>query len=327
MSKIFTHTAGYVIYEDTSLTNNPSKQFGNWKRSNYNIEVTKPSGPQELQILPGATVTAFSGTRSLGFGSNSQFALTLNPVLTDTYRLTYDGASTFSGFRTARSASLLVGNPITITINNAALATFSSAINISAIISVGDTIFIPATSTGDSASPFSESNVGYWQVVAVGTTTFQAKRLPGETFNGAAEVVTTANPNEFQVFSNGPTLVGDTFRLDAGNINSTFQITALTADWIEFVSATPLPLNNTIIVGELGLTVFSYAKRWVRIETDSSIVLQFNNSTDDTLTIVPRATLSDQVVGWFDSWGFFWKLNIVNESLTNTCNIVISTLE
>ena len=326
MSKTLTHTVGYVIYDDTVSTNNPSQQFGNWKRSQYNIEVSKPSGPQSLVILPGTTVTPFSGTRSLGLGVGSTFGLTLNPVKSSTYRLTWDGVSAFTGFRTARAAALLA-TPVTITVNNNALATFSSSVNISAIYQVGDTIFIPSTSSGDSASPFSELNVGYWQIVAIGTTTFQATRLAGYSFNGVSEVVTPTIASQFQVFSSGPTLVGDTFRLTAGNIKANFVITALTSSWIEFVSSSPLPLSAAIVVGATNLVVFQFAKRWVRIESDAEVTLQFNGSTDSSLHVIPKQTLSDQFIGWFDSWGLFWSLNIVNESSTNTCNLVISTVE
>jgi hypothetical protein len=329
MKKIFTHTAGYVVYDDSVLTNNPSKQFGNWKRSSYNIEVEKPSGPQELYVPNGSSVVAFSGTRAITTNASTDFNLQLNPVKTSTYRLTWNGNGTFSGFRTKRSIDFN-GVTVTLTVNNNATMLFSSSVNISTA-QVGDVVFIPATSTGDAASPFSESNVGYWVITTKNSSTsFSATRLPGETFNGVSEAVAVTASTQVVIFSNSPVEVGDSISISSGFSPVTlgyYTVSALSWNWIEFVSTNPLPLESAIVTGLTGLTIFSNAKRWVRIEADSNVVLRFNNSTENTLELIPRTTLSDAPVAWFDSWGLFWKLEIVNNNPTKGCTIILSSVE
>lgn len=331
MSKTFSHTVGYVVYDDTVLTNNPSKQFGNWKRSSYNISVDKPSGPQELWVQPGATVSPFSGTRTLTYTS-PQFNLTLNPVKSSTYRLTFNGTGTFSGFRTLRAFSPSPTLPITVTVsvnNNATASLTLSATN--SAVQVGDILFIPGTTTGDASSPFNSANLGYWQVVAVySSTSFSITRLAGETFNGVSETVSCPLGTEIVFFSQGSVLVGDQLQISGGLNPVSFgykQITAVSWNWVEFVSSTPLPLESNVVMPANSINVFSSAKRWVRIETDSEVILKFNNSTESSLRILPRTAVTGEVIGWFDSWGIFWKLEVVNPSQTTTCKIVVSTVE
>lgn len=328
MSKVFSHTIGYVVYDEDTLTNNPSKQYGNWKRGNYNIPVDKPAGPQELVIPAGGTVTPFSGVKTITHAS-AEFTLSVNPVKPSTYRLSWTGVGTFSGFRTTRDIDFS-GQEVTLTVNNNAIVELSSTVDVSDA-QVGDTVFIPGTMTGDSASPFSDPNVGYWVVSSVlSSTSLALTRPPCNTFNGLSETVTVQNPEELAVYSSGPVVVGDQLEINSGFSPVTWgdkQITALSWNWVEFVSTTPLPLESDVSLAPDAFSIFGSAKRWVRIETDSPIALKFNGSAESVLKVIPRDAITGGLVGWFDSWGLFWELEIENLNKMGSCRVTISSVE
>lgn len=322
-----THSTGFVLYDDSNVSNNPSTQFGNWKKSQYNITVSKPSGPTKYNILPGATQNVFSGVRTLTFDGTTQFTLSLNPVKSATYRMSAV-AGTAAGFRTKRAADLN-GQNVTITINNNALANFAQSAALTGV-TVGDIFFIPSVLTGDSAGPFNEQNSGYWQVYSISGTNFTAARLTGESFSGVAETVSVTSSSQIVFFSNSGVQVGDKLQIVSGFSSvskKTYSISNISWNWVEFVSTEPLPLESAIIVGVGGIVVYNSAKRWIRIESDQELVLRFNGDTGNSLTIPPRLNGSPDSVSWFDSWGLFYSLDIVNKSSISTANVIIATVE
>src|SRR6266404_663894 len=186
-----------VAFSDETCpqNNQPLKKNYDWVTAINGEFVTSPES-KPYKVAPGAALNLFSGTRSLSTGSGSIFALTLNPVQSSVYRLTWTG-STAPVFRTDRALALNT-EIVTVTVNNNATALFalsSSAPQDFAAVQVGDNVWVPDTYTGDSASPFNSLNTGLWTVLAVGAVSSVAnksltlRRLAGVPFSAAAEVV------------------------------------------------------------------------------------------------------------------------------------------
>lgn len=77
---ILAHSTGFVIYDGDSVSNNPSKQYANWKRTEFNVSVEKPSGPTKLELLPNSTNSIFNGVVPTSIDGTTALTLSLNPV-------------------------------------------------------------------------------------------------------------------------------------------------------------------------------------------------------------------------------------------------------
>jgi hypothetical protein len=319
---ILSHSTAYVLYAGQEVSNNPSQQYGNWKRNQYSLEVNNPSGPTEYTIPPGQSMTAFSGSYTLGLNGSSAFTLSI-PVAAPTYRLDFVSGG-FSGFRTNRGIDFS-GQSVTVTVNNDSVATFSSPVALTGV-QVGDHLYVPGVAAGDPSGVFNASNTGYWVIIAISGTSFQAVRPAGESFQGTAEVVPVTNIAQFLIFSAAGVQISDTVEIVAGFSpvsRSAFTVTKVTSQWLEFQSGTALPLEASVVVGATGLAVYGDSKQWVRVETDQPVVLRFNGDTGDYLKVTPTPTTN----GWFDSFGHFYSLVIVNKSVTSSAKVILSTVE
>lgn len=326
-----------VIFDDTNIaTNQPKLQYVSWTTDFTGIQVEEPASKQYF-LQPAETLTVFSGIRTLLVDGTTAFDLTLNPAQSGVYRLT-NSAGTAPGFRTARAVSIS-GESVTVTINNNATAEFAlSAVAVPtfAAVQVGDTLFIPDTTTGDSASPFNTLNVGFWTVLAVTNSGAGAnrklicKRLNGEAFEGVAEVVSVTANSQFKVFSSSGVQPGDTLKLSAGFstvTQKTYSLQTVTSDWVEFTSAEPLPLETGIIPTAAGLIIYSDAKSLVRVEVDQESVLRLNSDSTDNLRLSPRAPGSQQDVAHFEIWSPIYQLVLINKSTATLKATVITAVQ
>lgn len=319
---ILSHSTAYVLYSGTEVSNNPSQQHANWKRNQYSLEVSSPSGPTEYAIPPGGTLTPFSGAYLLGLNGSSAFTLSI-PSATPTYRLDYVTGG-FSGFRTNRGIDFS-GQNVVISVNNDSLATFSSPVALTGV-QVGDQVYIPGVVQGDPSGVFNSSNTGYWVIVSISGTTFTAVRLPGESFQGVAETVAVTAVSQILIFSASGVQTGDTLEILAGFSpvsRNAYVVSKVTSQWLEFQTTAPIPLEASVVVGASGISVYGDRKQWVRIETDQPVTLRFNGDTGDYLRVNPTPTTN----GWFDSFGHFYSLTIVNRSTTAFAKVIISTAE
>lgn len=329
MSDTLHHSIAWVAYQDTDATNNPSQAFGNWKKTQYNINVTNPS-TKGFKVLPGATSVIFdTGFSDASIDGTTVLSLALSTVNTSGYRLSYV-SGTNPAFKTNRTVAV-AAETCTVTVNNNATAkfTFTNTPFAASGIQVGDALFIPTTLTGDSSSPFNTDNGGFWTIIASTTNSVTAIRRVGESFSAVAEVVAVAANSQFVVFSNAGIQIGDTMQIVAGFSTvsqNSYVISNITPTWVEFTSTEPLPVEASVTPGNNGILFYSNAKRWLRIECDQSLVVRFNEDTTGTsLSVVPHTIGSFS--GWFDTWGKFWRLEVVNLSKTSTANLVISTVE
>ena len=305
-----------LAFDDAPPTSNPTKVGINRQLSQVNIPVENDQSPA-YELDPFASLTVINGSRTLTTNSSTGFNLTLSPASSITYRATWSGAGTAPGFRTDRAVdahsivlTLVVNSNLTLTVTAGSGSPFTSVV-------AGDTAFFPGVSTGDVASPFNALNEGYWQVLVATGTVLVLARDPTAVFSGISEVVTPSVAYSLQAFSSAGVQVGDTVDITAGfaqNTQRSFEISAVNGFWIEFISTAPLGLQAAVVPGTAGFIIYTSVKRFVLIETNQEIVVQFNGDTSNTNRIEPILAGCPKFDGSLHKWGTVWQLTIVNRS-------------
>lgn len=326
MSVIDIHSTIVMHGDGETATQNPQRRFVDWSRHIVGVKVDQPS-VREYIAQPGELLNIFSGVRSTSIDGTTAFGLTLNPVKSSTYRMTHS-AGTAPAFRTARVyAPSGVLHTLTVN-NNSTLEMQIGAGNFNA--QVGDTVFIPHTTTGDSASPFNVSNVGFWIVIGATATKMVLQRRVGEAFSGVSEAVTPTLNSQLIIFSATGVQVGDTMEVSGGFANPTqksFVVAEVTADWVEFVSTAPLPLESGVIPTASGLVFYYDSKRFLRIETDQDAVVRLNGDVGSTNRLSPRVPGDPESVAHFEKWGPVWDLKVLNRSTTSSMVVTVISAE
>lgn len=326
MSVIDIHSTIVMHGDGETATQNPKRRFVDWSRHVVGVQVDQPS-VREYIAQPGELLSVFSGTRSTSIDGTTAFTLTLNPVASSTYRMT-NSAGTAPAFRTARAFNPS-GVLHTLTVNNnATLEMQIGAGNFNA--QVGDTVFIPHTTTGDAASPFNVLNVGFWIVIGATTTKLVLQRRVGTGFSGVSEAVTPSANSQLLIFSAAGVQTGDTLEISAGFANPTqkaFQVGEVTPSWVEFVSTSPLPLETGIIPTASGLTFYFDSKRFLRLEVDQDAVVRLNGDTGNTNRLSPRVPGDQESVAHFEKWGPVWDLKVLNRSTTSSMVVTVISAE
>lgn len=324
---IFTESSSTVIYDDASSSNQPLRKFLDWRKTVPSTTVSNPI-TQNITLSLDSSQLVFSGTVSTSLAADSVFSLALNPTSSTLYRMT-NTSGTAPAFRTDRGLTLS-GATITVTVNNNATLKLSTSASNFTSVQVGDTIFIPTVLTGDAASPFSVLNGGYWVVLARTTTTVTLRRPVNITFEGVAELVVLTTNSQVQAFSSTGVQIDDSLEISAGFstiTQKTFVVSSVTPSWVEFVSTESLPLETSITPGVSGLTFYSNAKRFVRVECDQEATLRFNGDTGSFVRLSPSIPSSPSGVAWLESWGNFYSLTIVNRSRSTSMNCVVISVE
>jgi hypothetical protein len=313
-----------VIYSDASATQNPKKRHTDWTRNSLGISVSNPVSRQYL-VDPSGTITVFSGIRSTTLASNTEFTISLNSELSNTYRFTHT-AGTDPTLRTDRGLTLTTS--VVVTANEDETVEFAvSSGGDFGDVQIGDNLWLPSEASGDSASPFDEANCGLWSVIdkADDDLSIICQRLPGEDFSGITETVVTTAASQLQAFSSTGVQVGDSVDITAGfysTAQKTFEVTAVTPDHFEVVSTTPLPLQAAT-PGAAGMVFYTDAKRFIRVETDQDAIVRLNGDTGTTVRISPMEPADDTQMSWFEKWGPCWSLVVVNRTaLQMTVNVI-----
>jgi len=315
-------------YQDITPNSNPQNRLVDWRQNVINISVDNPLN-QKFAIAPGSSQIVFSSARATTIDGTTVFQITMNPTNSNLYRITTTGG-TAPGFRTSRGLAL-TGDTVTVAVNNNVSATFTLAVNNFAGVSIGDVIFIPTALTGDPSSPFNILNGGFWTVIGKvsggSPQTITVVRFPGVSFSGVPESIVQTNNSQFQAFSSAGVQLEDTLQISAGfspiTQETAYTIATVTANFVEFLSSSPLPLETGIQPTASGMTFYSIAKRFVRIEIDQPCYVQFNGSSDVNNLIIPRLAgdLANNF-GWFEKWSNVFSVNIVNKSQNNTLNVI-----
>lgn len=318
-----------LAYGDVPPNSNPAKRYVDWKSNISGLIVSNPK-TQPFDLAPGELLTVFDGTRSTSIDGTTTFSITLSPIDSIRYRFTAT-AGTAPAFRTDRALTLS-GNTLSVTVNvnnSVTLAITAGGGNFSAVL-VGDVVFIPDTTTGDSASPFNVSNVGYWKVIGAVSSNIQLVRPDGESFSALTEVgvVLTSN-SQLQAFSPGGVQVGDKVEVSAGFAApalKNYEVVAVNPSWVEVISTVALANQTGIMPGAAGMVFYSVAKRFVKIFADQECVVRANGATDDTQRMTPWQAGDDSFFAEYSKTGVMWSLKILNRSST-TLNINVISVE
>lgn len=322
MGSIINVTSKAVAYSDSGTSALPARKHFDWTRTIV-AEILNPNSVQRT-IPVGSTYTFFNGTQSTTIDGTTAFTVTQSPLRLDLYRFTAT-AGAVPNFRTDRALTL-TGNSVTVVVNSDLTATFNLSGGTWAGVTVGDTVFIPGPITGDSASPFSAANQGFWSVIAVISPTSLQVQRTGQ-FNGTGEVVPVTVNSQIAAFTPGGVQVGDRVFISSGFSIQTlgfYVIEQVTPTWFEVRSTIALPLEVGKIPTATGMVFYTNAKKFLRIESDQRVSVRLNGATDDRLWIDPVEPGDTELPGWHESYGKAYSLVIVNYSTSPAVVTVIS---
>ena len=313
-----------VAFNDTDQTNAPKLQPINWNRSTLNaIPVEAPStNPYCLYAL--STKDIFDGSVTLAYDATTEFTLTLSPLSSSRYRLTWtDGKDPV--FRTARTVALDDGDlTITIQSNQTAVVTHEDGAVFSSVV-VGDDVFIPGVSTGDTAL-FSTLNEGHWVVLDASSTQLVLVRETGVVFSGITETVAITDNSQVLIYSSAGVQIDNVVDFVSGfnsSILHTYEIVEVTSSFIEFESSSPLALQ-TVIPGVNSIVVYDSAKRYIYIESNQELDVTINGVT--LPSIIPFQSGNNDYPGIFELSSIIYSLSLTNRS-TQQANVVVISVE
>jgi len=330
MDAILNVVVKLLAFSDPTNNSNPRLRHVDWTRDMSGIAVRDPRS-QAYEILPGSSLTVFNGTRTTTIDSTTAFTVSLLPIngSASQYRFTYV-SGTAPGFRTSRSLAV-TGVAITMTMNTNATLGVHAASGIFGSVIPGDSVFIPNTTTGDSANVFSVLNSGYWQVLSVASATdITLVRPVGQAFSGANETQTPESNSQFVAFSAAGVQIGDSVDINAGFNTSTlkvFEVVNVTDSFFEVVSSAPLALDVGVTPGASGMAFYSDSKQMVYVEADQEVAIQINGDTGQTQRVGSFDPSDPTQPGVYLKIGPTWSLTIVNRSVSLANVIVIHAAE
>lgn len=306
-----------LAFNDQPATANPMRRHFDWGRSMQALVVTNPKGTP-YTVLPNSSLAIFSGTRSTSIDLSTQFTLAVSTLATNRYRFTNTGG-TAPVLRTDRSLTPN-GHTFTWTANaNATETLASSTVGEFAAVQVGDSIWVPGTSTGDTAGPFNVLNEGLWIVLSKdGTNTIlQLARSTGVDFSGTSEATAATANTQVQAFSSTGVQIGDTVDISAGfalPVQQSYVIVAVAPTWFEVITSATLPVSQVAVPGVSGIAFYSSAKRLLIVETDQEAAVQVNGDTTQNSRVSPIAAGDAEQTGFYWKFGPTWSLTVVNRS-------------
>lgn len=291
-------------YDDNASSNAPSRNPIKWARDLQSVIVDNPKS-EDYTIAPGETRVLFSGTRTTNQDVTTQYSLTLKPLTTNTYVLSWV-AGTKPDFRTPRVIGDNATTQVTVTLNGP-VVTFTST---------GGTLFSLGTVVvGDYATIgnlFNSSNQGTYQIISKTSTSFSVVNL-----SGVAEGPITLGAgfaDQVQIYSAAGVQVGDTLVISSGFSPITwgsYDITAVYAESLEFYSTGLLPQESAVLNQ---IAIYSSAKSLVYLESDGKINVSINGLSFST---VEPFILSNCKNGTLSSGG------VVGSSLNNAPGMML----
>lgn len=283
---------------------------------------------QVFTIAAGETSTLFNGSRTILADGTTEWTLTLSSLSSDRYRFT-NTAGTAPQLRTPRAVTV-TGKTYDVVVNTNQTITMTASSSTWGAVQVGDVVFIPGTTTGDSAGPFNVLNEGYWIVESATTTVLQLSRPTGTTFAAYGQLaVAVVSASQLQVFSSAGVQVGDTVQINAGfatSVQKSYTAVAVNPSWFEVTSTSALPVSAVAIPGATGIRFWSQAKRWIGLKANQICVARLNGDTGNSIEISPWQAGDLEQAGSLELSGSVFSLTIVNKS-TQTLQIILLSAE
>lgn len=323
---IITQTLGYSDPDLTGANNDPKKKNVDW--GNQITVTAKNISNQPYSVDPGASLTLYNNARTITADATTQWTLALSTLSSNRYRFTVSGG-TAAGLRTDRSLAMSTKS-VTVTVNANQTATFAATATTFSAVQVGDTLWIPGTTTGDTAGPFDPTNEGAWTVLSVAGdgSNFQASRGTN-TFSGLSQTVTVTANAQFDVFSGAGVQIGDGVYVSAGFssvVQRGYTVVQVTPTWFEVTSTATLPVSAIATPGATGIQFYQTAKRYIEIWADQECVVRLNGDTTDNNKVSPWQAGDITQAGSFAKAGIAWQAVVVNKS-TATLNINVILAE
>jgi hypothetical protein len=314
-----------LAFADAEISSNPRLKAVDWLRDISGVPVADPQS-ELYTIAPGGSRTVFDGTFASTIDGTTTFDLSLSTLESSRYRMTHTGG-TAPGIRTGRGLTLN-GIAVTFTVNANGTVTItvppgSDFTN----VQVGDNLFVPHTTTGDSSSPISVLNAGYWEVLAkTSNTNITVVRPSGTDFEGVTQTVNLTSNTQIRAYSADGVQVGDSMDITAGfslSTRKTFEVTAATDLFVEFTSTTPLAAQSGILPGATGLVFFDENKQFLYIEANQECAVRVNGDTGNFQRLSPPDASNSLMPAQYMRRGPTWLLSIVNLSSTSVNVVVI----
>lgn len=299
---------------DTSSSGATNLNNFKWSRSINSLTVDAPLS-RSLSLAPGESSTIFSGSRTLTSDGTTVFSISLKAGTTNTYTLAWV-SGTVPAFRTARTTSADATTVITSTINGP-LVTYTStagtALNLSGV-SVGDYVTL--------GSSFNVNNQGEYLVLGKTSTSFTVSNSVG-----VAEVVTMGSlyASSLLIYSAAGVQVEDVLSITGGFSSvswNTYDITAVTANYVEFTSTATLPAEASVQTNSIA--VYNDAKSLIYVEADQYCTMTINGVAGSEVR--PFVVGSGTQPGIFLRTSTIYSLSIANAGLT-TANIYVAAVE
>lgn len=301
-----------LSFDDDKAAGNPLRRFIDWTRRGLGIAVENPLD-RSYTIPAGGSLIVFDGTYATTQDGTTTFAVSKVANKANTYRFSVT-AGTSPGLCLDRAIDLS-GTDVTMTPNgDATLTMTASAGTPFAGVVIGDSIFIPGTSTGDAAL-FSPANEGAWTVLVNGGAALVLGR-PGA-YSGYAETVAVTAAAQVLAFSTATVQIGDSVDVTSGfapAILGTYTISQVTPGYFEVTSAKGIPAQAGVLPGATGIKFYAGLKRWVRVEVDQEAVVRFNGDASNLNRVTPVAPGDKEQTGWLDKFGPVYSLVIVNRA-------------
>lgn len=319
-----------LAYSDScGVVSNPDQKSWDWARQYLSIPAQ--NGTSDFSTVPaGGEITLFDGVSSLPspMSLSTDLSLSLVSPQASIYRLkiSNDGA-----FRDERDLDIDDTSQLGVSVNNNSIATFTllSGSGDLSPASPGDVLRIKGFRTNETTDVvFAAANSGYWTVLSSDSTSLVAKRLPGKIFEGVNQTVTigpTDTDNQFRVYSSQGIQEGDSFVLSGSLSPASFgdyDVLGVGPDFVDFVSAIPLPEQSGVQLSALSdLVFYSNAKKLVYIEADQNIAVRYNAQTGNDNVVTPVMVGNEKLPGFTSKFGHTYKCVVKNLSATDKLNI------
>jgi hypothetical protein len=318
-------------YNDTYISNNPLRKYVDWARNYMDLEVSNPKS-NPYKIAARETVNVFSGLVSTSIGADTKFTLAISPVNTSHYRFTWTGVGVNPVFRTNR-AIVTTGKTYTWLANGNLTVTLTSSLtNDFSAVAVGDWVYVPDTSLGDSiATPFDALNSGYWYVISKDSTNtilqiYRGDSVDFEAYSGAFAATGAA---DMVIYSASGVQIGNKVDVSAGftaNVQQLYTIAGVSPTWVEIVATGALPVTQTAVPGVSGMLFYNTSKNFILVEYDQECVIQINGDVTLVNRLAPWIPGDKEHTGQYMRTGPTWSMNIINKSIAEL-NVVVITAE
>lgn len=321
-----------VAYGDSAQSNNPALKFVDWTRQLLNVPVKNPKC-EAFSVDPLSTLSVFSGVRSTTIDGTAPFTLSLSsvPGSSNLYRMTWGGSGTNPSLRTKRTL-VLGSTTVTVTVNGNSTVTFADSVAGKFVnVVVGDVLFVPGTTTGDTAGPFNALNEGEWTVLSKdgANQILTLARPTGKSFEGYGEVVAVASDPQVIAYTSTGVQVGDKVTISDGftaPVTSTFEVASVRPSYFEFYATQALPVDVTASPTVAGMIFYTKGKRYMQVDADQECLVLVNGDSGSTQRLSPWAAGDPSQMGSYSKSGPAWSLSVQNLS-TNVMSIVVVSIE